>query len=1170
MKKRIFCNLLVLVLLLGMLPVSALAGGDAQVIWSEDFEADDAFDAWTSIDANSDGFVWDQRTSIEDHGEGCSFNSIASSPEPTSDSGTPDCSDDYLISPVLDLSPGYEYELTLDARMAQAEDGPPYTRADFYVIDAGYPQDPQSLKAMPYLRFDQIVPYPEEGWRSCRYDLTAYAGKQIRLVFHHIDETANRFQLDNFKLTQYEYDSHINRICVTNVPEPEVGLGVADMRESDIQIADATNLALVPGSLEYYRTVHEHDELVTGAFEDGGEYDVVFELQVKEGAFTYANAIGSVNGRKAFVTLDDKGTADTSDDIIQIDYYYGYLHAPKQPLDTLPLFLTPPVAGKTPSFDVQPGIDGFTKTSLYWCEVHDDYTEGPMMSAAEHYESGKRYRCYFELKPDEGFCFTEKTQAVVNGEIALRHYAGLSDGGAWFYADYDALADDSCTVRFCTEYGQTPAPVTGSVGTWITLPDLPDQPDAKFGGWAYQKDAEAGDGLTNSFLLTGSRTLYAIWLDAIGAPEVGICTYGPGSDAFHTTVVMDPYADFSVVEQVQYEPVLWWTDKADVGKPSLRFRGQFDVEQTYYGQLILEADGDHYFPEAAAQAMVFSGAVLDHAGLEGRQMRIDFHLDMPGDKTLHSARICVPTRIPGYPVDASTNIGVYSLTPGVNAEPFTGLWEQKEDVGDYTSAYVGSQKPGETYYGEFLLRPTGPVIISKDIQLTIDGASEVSRYTRDDAPGLVYVIYAVKIMDTYGFTAIRRSTDNTYPCGYFRADFERKWSTLFDFAFVPGGEHWIKAMAEPGYVFLEWRKNDGTEQVISKDNPYFFTLDNNDWNIQAVFAPAHTVTFLNSHGDAPAPQSVADGGLVTEPKGLTADDYTFKGWFTDPACEHKYDFSKPVTGDLILYTGWEYTPGVSTDKADLNEAIADAGNIETDHYTDESVAAFHTALAAAKEVQADPAASQAAVDKALEDLNNAVFGLVLKPSTLDKTWLGLLITDAETELTHKELYTEASVTALENELESAKSVYAGALTQEAIDAAAGKLDNALNTLQYKTEPFRFDDVRDESKFYFNPVYWAYEAAPQITNGIDATHFGPDRGCTRGQVVTFLWRAAGCPKPAKTETAFTDVKPGAFYAKAVAWAVESKVTNGMSPTSFAPNNTCTRGQIVTFLYRTMNP
>ena len=116
------------------------------------------------------------------------------------------------------------------------------------------------------------------------------------------------------------------------------------------------------------------------------------------------------------------------------------------------------------------------------------------------------------------------------------------------------------------------------------------------------------------------------------------------------------------------------------------------------------------------------------------------------------------------------------------------------------------------------------------------------------------------------------------------------------------------------------------------------------------------------------------------------------------------------------------------------------------------------------------------------------------------------------------------------------------------------------------DDFRFDDVRDESKFYFKPVYWAYGYDPQITNGIDATHFGPDRTCTRGQVVTFLWRAAGCPEPSSTNNPFNDVKSEAFYYKAVLWAVEQKITNGTGPTTFGPDQGCTRGQVVTFLWR----
>ncbi len=109
----------------------------------------------------------------------------------------------------------------------------------------------------------------------------------------------------------------------------------------------------------------------------------------------------------------------------------------------------------------------------------------------------------------------------------------------------------------------------------------------------------------------------------------------------------------------------------------------------------------------------------------------------------------------------------------------------------------------------------------------------------------------------------------------------------------------------------------------------------------------------------------------------------------------------------------------------------------------------------------------------------------------------------------------------------------------------------------------FADVPAKA-FYSKAVDWAMENG--VTNGIDATHFGPEQGCTRGQVVTFLWRAAGCPEPTSKKNPFRDVKQGAFYYKAVLWAVDKGITKGTSTTTFSPNATCTRGQIVTFLYR----
>ena len=110
----------------------------------------------------------------------------------------------------------------------------------------------------------------------------------------------------------------------------------------------------------------------------------------------------------------------------------------------------------------------------------------------------------------------------------------------------------------------------------------------------------------------------------------------------------------------------------------------------------------------------------------------------------------------------------------------------------------------------------------------------------------------------------------------------------------------------------------------------------------------------------------------------------------------------------------------------------------------------------------------------------------------------------------------------------------------------------------------FGDVAS-GKFYYEPVLWAYSRG--VTTGTADGVFSPDKTCTRGQVVTFLWRAMGEPEPASSNNPFTDVKAGAYYYKAVLWAVENGITNGMSATTFEPNGSCTRGQVVTFLNRT---
>ena len=123
---------------------------------------------------------------------------------------------------------------------------------------------------------------------------------------------------------------------------------------------------------------------------------------------------------------------------------------------------------------------------------------------------------------------------------------------------------------------------------------------------------------------------------------------------------------------------------------------------------------------------------------------------------------------------------------------------------------------------------------------------------------------------------------------------------------------------------------------------------------------------------------------------------------------------------------------------------------------------------------------------------------------------------------------------------------------------------AMGSLKTSTTVTVFDDVSTDA-FYFNAVYWAREQG--ITSGTGDKTFSPNDKCTRGQIITFLWRAANCP--AGGGKTFSDVPADSFYATAVSWAASNGITSGTTATTFAPDDYCTRAQIVTFLYRARN-
>ena len=129
---------------------------------------------------------------------------------------------------------------------------------------------------------------------------------------------------------------------------------------------------------------------------------------------------------------------------------------------------------------------------------------------------------------------------------------------------------------------------------------------------------------------------------------------------------------------------------------------------------------------------------------------------------------------------------------------------------------------------------------------------------------------------------------------------------------------------------------------------------------------------------------------------------------------------------------------------------------------------------------------------------------------------------------------------------------------------AGKVEVKATFMEDNSMLNFFYDVPNNAYFY-EAVKWAVKNG--ITTGVGNDMFAPEQSCTRAQIVTFLWRAAGSPEP-KAMSSFSDVPVNAYYAKAVAWAVENGITNGMTETTFAPDAICTRGQSVTFLYRAL--
>ena len=283
--------------------------------------------------------------------------------------------------------------------------------------------------------------------------------------------------------------------------------------------------------------------------------------------------------------------------------------------------------------------------------------------------------------------------------------------------------------------------------------------------------------------------------------------------------------------------------------------------------------------------------------------------------------------------------------------------------------------------------------------------------------------------------------------------------------------------------------------------------------LKAEWVQTYTVTFETSGGSAVDPVTVDAGSTVTKPADPTKSGYTFGGWYKDSTLQTPWDFANgTVTADTTLYAKWTANPPApSYDDSDPTYAVsapaAENGKIAVSpRYAERGERVTIT-------VKPDS-------------------GYVLETiSVTDRNGNDLKLTDkgnGKYTFTMPTSKVEIKVTFME--------------------------DNSVLNFFY--------DVPNGA-YYYDAVKWAVDNG--ITGGVGNSLFAPNQPCTRGQIVTFLWRAAGSPV-VNYAMNMTDVAEDAYYGEAVRWALSEGITTGIGDTAFGPDAACTRAQAVAFLFR----
>ena len=553
-----------------------------------------------------------------------------------------------------------------------------------------------------------------------------------------------------------------------------------------------------------------------------------------------------------------------------------------------------------------------------------------------------------------------------------------------------------------------------------------------------------------------------------------------------------------------------------------------------------------------------------------------------------------PTTDPNYVTEAAVQVAapvagehpkgpVYLTVTSGNADKFETALMFWFDMNDSDTFEVGKEYTANVY-----LKPKAGVTLADDMKLKING-KDAKLVKTDDSDGSVQFQLKIAAVDS----STPAPTDYTVTV---TSGGNGSVSASPDKA-TAGTEIKLTAKADSGYHFKEWQVVSGG--VTIKDNKFIMPAGNVE--IKAIFekdapAPSTYSVSVTSGGNGSVSASPAKAAAGTEIT-LTAtpnSGYHFKEWqvvkggvtikndkFTMPAdnVEIKAIFEKdapaPTEYAVSVTSGGNGTASADHIKAVAGTEIKLTANADSGyHFKEWKVVSGSVAI---KDNKFNMPAGNVEI-KAIFEKNASTSGggggggsvttyaitvngaknggVTASHKTASKGTTVTLTVDPD------KGYVLDTLTVLDSKDKAVK------LTEKngkyTFTMPAGKVTVAATfKASAPTGKNPFIDVPAGS-YYEDAVVWAVEKG--ITSGTSAVTFDPNGNCTRAQAVTFLWRAAGSPAPKTKVMPFADVKAGSYYYDAVLWAVEQGITKGTSDTMFSPDATCTRAQIVTFLWR----